>query len=216
MDGRRRRATFSTTGASGWRARLEMTIRTMIPAVLAAAFLTACEDGNPFRNTTPQVVSGEDQIWELGLPSFPSGWDFSTAQRIFVGTDEIIGGDGTFLLDARTDGTLVFRPFSTFLAPGLSNVRTGIRDLGAVPYESVEEVPEDGYSDVNDSTGVAVQAGHVYAFRIAQEQGGIVPINYAKLEATQVGTQFPGQPESRFVVFRWAYQVQPLNRRVVE
>ncbi|HEY7471031.1 MAG TPA: hypothetical protein VIE68_01665 [Gemmatimonadota bacterium] len=191
-------------------------LRVALLPILVAASLAACDEGNPFRNTTPQVFSGEDQIWELGLASFPSGWDFSTAQRIFVGTDEINGGDGSFLLDARSDGTLVFRSFSTFLAPGLSNVRTGIRDLGAIPYESVEEVPDGGYSDVNDSTGVAVQAGHVYAFRITQEQGGILPINYAKLEAIQVGTQFPGQPQSRFVVFRWAYQVQPLNRRVVE
>ena len=136
------------------------------------AVCAACDDDNPFENTSPRVVEGEDQVWELGLPAFPSGWDFSRAQRIFVGTDEIGGNDGSFLLDARTDGTLVFRPFSTFLAPGVSSVRTGILDLGSIPYESVDEVPESGYSDVNDSTGVAVQAGHVYAFRITQQQGG--------------------------------------------
>ena len=191
-------------------------MRTALVAIVAVAVFAACDDDNPFGNTSPQVIEGEDQVWELGLPSFPSGWDFSRAQRIFVGTDEIGGNDGSFLLDTRTDGTLVFRPFSTFLAPGLSSVRTGILDLGAVPYESIEEVPEDGYSDVNDSTGVAVQAGHVYAFRISQQQGGVVPINYAKLGAVEVGTQFPEDPQSRFVVFRWAYQIQPSNRRVVD
>jgi hypothetical protein len=56
----------------------------------------------------------------------------------------------------------------------------------------------------------------VYAFRITNQQGGIVPINYAKLGVTQVGNEFPSQPGSRFVRFQWAYQVQPLNRRVVE
>ena len=184
--------------------------------VLVATLLAACDDENPFRNTTPQVFEGESQLWELGLPAFPSGWDFASAQRIFVGTDEIGGSTGTFLLDARPNGTLVFRAFSTFLAPGLSGVRTGIQDLGAVPFESVEEVPDGGYSDVNDSTGVPVEAGHVYAFRISRSQGGIVPINYAKLAVLEVGTEFPGQPASRFARFRWAYQVQPLNRRVVE
>jgi hypothetical protein len=189
--------------------------RWTVLAALAALPSTACDDENPFRNTTPQVFGGENQIWELGLPAFPSGWDFSSAQRIFVGTDEISGGTGAFLLDARPDGTLVFRPFSTFVVPGVSGVRTGIQDLGAVPYESVEEVPEGGYSDVNDSAGVAVQPGHVYAFRVTRQQGGIVPINYAKLGVIEIGTEFPGQ-QSRFVRFRWSYQVQPLNRRVVD
>ena len=184
--------------------------------VLVAALLAACDDENPFRNTNPQVIEGESQLWELGLPAFPSGWDFASGQRIFVGTDEIGGSSGTFLLDARPSGTLVFRAFSTFLVPGLSGVRTGIQDLGAVPYESVDEVPEDGYSAVDDEAGVPVEAGHVYAFRISRSQGGIVPINYAKLAVLEVGTEFPGQPGSRFARFRWAYQVQPLNRRVVE
>jgi hypothetical protein len=184
--------------------------------VLVVTLLAACDDENPFRNTTPQVFEGESQLWELGLPAFPSGWDFASAQRLFVGTDEIGGSTGTFLLDARSNGTLVFRAFSTFLAPGLSSVRTGIQDLGSVPFESVEEVPEDGYSDVDDAAGVAVETGHVYAFRISRSQGGIVPINYAKLAVLEVGTEFPGQPASRFARFRWAYQVQPLNRRVVD
>ena len=190
--------------------------RASLLAIFAVALLAACDDDNPFQNTEPEVIEGQDQVWEMGLPSFPSGWDFSTARRIFVGTDEVGGGDGTFLLDERPDGTLVFRPFSTFVAPGLSRVRTGIRDLGTVSYESVEEVPDDGYSDVNDSAGVAVLPGHVYAFRISQQQGSVVPVNYAKLEAVQVGTEFPEDPESRFVVFRWAYQLQPSNRRVVD
>jgi hypothetical protein len=194
--------------AIGWK-------RWTILAALAALPSTACDDENPFRNTSPDVFGGENQIWELGLPAFPSGWDFGSARRIFVGTDEISGSDGAFVLDTRPDGTLVFRPFSTFVVPGVSAVRTGIQDLGAVPYESVQEVPEGGYSDVNDSAGVAVQPGHVYAFRITRQQGGIVPINYAKLGVIEIGTEFPGQ-QSRFVRFRWSYQVQPLNRRVVE
>lgn len=184
--------------------------------LVVAAALAGCDDENPFRNVTPQVLEGESQLWELGLPAFPSGWSFDTARRFFVGTDEVAGASGSFLLDARPNGTLVFRAFSTFLAPGLSSIRTGIQDLGAVPYESVEEVPDGGYSEVDDSTGVPVEAGHVYAFRITSPRAGILAINYAKLAVIEVGTEFPGQPDSRFVRFRWSYQVQPLNRRVVE
>jgi hypothetical protein len=191
-----------------------MARRRILYAALAALSLAACDEENPFRNTTPQVQSGENQVWELGLPAFPSGWDFVTGSRIFVGTDEITGATGVFVLDARADGTLVFRPFSTLLTSGLGVARTGIQDLGAVPWESVEEVPDGGYSDVNDASGVAVQAGHVYAFRITRQQGTIVPINFAKLQVIDVGTEVPGQPASRFVRFRWAYQVQPLNHRV--
>jgi hypothetical protein len=184
--------------------------------LLLAIALAGCDDENPFRNVTPQVLEGESQLWELGLPAFPSGWNFDTAQRFFVGTNELGAASGTFLLDARDDGTLVFRAFSTFLAPGVTSTRTGIRDLGSVPYESVEEVPEDGYSDVNDSAGVAVQAGHVYAFRITSPRAAFLAINYAKLAVIDVGSEFPDEPRSRFARFRWAYQVQPLNRRVVD
>ena len=181
---------------------------------LAALAFAACDEENPFQTTEPRVVDGENQVWELDLPAFPSGWDFFTATRIFVGTDEISGGSGAFVLDSRVDATLVFRPFSTLFPSGLSVTKTGIQDLGAVPWESVEEVPGNGYSDVNDSTGVAVLSGHVYAFRLSRQQGTIVAVNYAKLQVTEVGTEVPGQPGSRFARFRWAYQVQPLNQHV--
>ena len=183
-------------------------------AALAALAFAACDEENPFQNTAPRVLSGESQVWELGLPAFPSGWDFFSGTRIFVGTDEISGASGTFILDMRVDGTLVFRPFSTLFPSGLSVTRTGIQDLGAVSWESVEEVPGDGYSDVSDSNGVAVVSGHVYAFRISRPQGTIVPINFAKLQVIEVGSEVPGQPGSRFARFRWAYQIQPLNQHV--
>lgn len=190
--------------------------RSTFAVALGAFVATACGDENPFRSTSPEIEAGEAQVWELGLETFPSGWEFVSGTRIFVGTDELALGSGDFVLDARPEGTLVFRPFSTLLVPGVSSTRTGIRDLGAVPWESVEEVPEGGYSDVNDSAGVPVESGHVYAFRISRQQGTIVPLNYAKLQVIEVGTEVAGDPRSRFVRFRWAYQVQPLNRRVVE
>lgn len=182
-------------------------------AVLVAA-TAACDEDNVFRGTPPFVVSSSSQVWQLGLEGFPSAYDFGSARRFFVGAEPIGSFDATWVLDARADGTLAFRAFST-LAPGISLIRVGMQDLGAVPFESVVEVPEEGYSDVNDSTGVAVVEGHVYAFRISRITGGLVPINYAKLAVTDVGQQFPDDPGSRFIRFEWAYQVQPLNRNVV-
>ncbi|CAN5264988.1 hypothetical protein BH18GEM1_BH18GEM1_04240 [soil metagenome] len=179
------------------------------------ALLAACGDENPFDTQPPDVTSGDSQVWELALPAFPSGWDFRTAQRLFIGATDIPGVVGTWVLDERADGTLVFVPFSV-VAPGQSLVRTGIADLGSVPFESVEEVPGDGYSATSDSSGVAVIEGHVYAFRILIQGLAGSPINYAKLEVITVGQELPDDPRSRFVRFRWAYQVQPLNQRVFE
>jgi hypothetical protein len=186
----------------------------ILPVVAALAVATtACEEDNLFRNTSPFVLESSSQVWQVGLGGFPSAFDFASARRSFVGAEPIGAFDAAWVLDERADGTLVFKPFSA-LAPGASLVRVGIQDLGAVPFESVVEVPEQGYSAVDDSTGVAVVEGHVYAFRISRVTGTIVPINYAKLLATDVGQQFPDDPDSRFIRFEWAYQVQPLNRDV--
>ena len=67
---------------------------------------------------------------------------------------------------------------------------TGILDLGSIPYESVDEVPESGYSDVNDSTGVASR--RATSMRSASRSSrGVLPINYAKLEADAGGDPVP-------------------------
>lgn len=176
---------------------------------------TACGDDNPFRTVEPVVNEGDDQVWELALPGFPSGWDFAAGERFFVGTSQIGNTSGTWVLDSRGDGTLILRSFST-LAPNLSFVRTGIIDLGAVPFDTVDRAPAGGYSSVNDSDGVPAIEGHTYAFRISFiATGGVVPINYAKLSVIEVGQEFAGDPNSRFIRFEWAYQVQPLNRQLV-
>ncbi|HUP20377.1 MAG TPA: hypothetical protein VM778_10545 [Gemmatimonadota bacterium] len=189
--------------------------RAVVPFVAVLAVATvACEEDNIFRGTSPFVVTSSSQVWQLGLEGFPSAYDFATARRFFVGAEPIGAFDATWVLDERADGTLVFRPYS-IVAPAASLVRVGIQDLGAVPFESVAEAPAEGYSAVDDSTGVAVVEGHVYAFRISRITGSLVPINYAKLAVTEVGQQLPGDPDSRFIRFEWAYQVQPLNRDVV-
>lgn len=191
------------------------TTKCILATIGLAAAIVACDEDNPFRNTRPLVFGATDQIWELGTQGFPSGWDFISGQRFFVGTTSLDRFSGTVVLASRPDGTLVFRGFST-IAPEIANVRTGIQDLGALSFESVREVPDGGYSAVDDTTGVPVVEGHVYAFRMTRIGGVVVPINFAKLVAIEVGTQIPGDPRSRFVRFEWKFQNQPLNRRVEE
>lgn len=181
-------------------------------AAVLGTLVIACDEENPFRNTTPRVSSGQGQVWELALDGFPSGWAASTGTRFFVGT-ATTPTNGTWVLDAGGGGELVFRPFSE-VAPGLSVVRFGVLDLtesqGAQTFEGVRTAPESGY----ESDPVEVVEGHVYAFRVTALGGVVVPINYGKLEVIDVGQQLPGDPSSRFIVFRWAYQNQPLNRDV--
>lgn len=181
-------------------------------AAVLGTLVIGCDEENPFRNTTPRVTSGQGQVWELALDGFPSGWAAASGTRFFVGTGTT-PTNGTWVLDAGEGGELVFRPFSE-VAPGLSVVRFGMLDLtesqGAQTFESVRTAPDSGY--VSDP--VEVVEGHVYAFRVTSLGGVVVPINYGKLEVIDVGEEFPGDPRSRFIVFRWAYQSQPLNRDV--
>jgi len=173
----------------------------------------ACGDENPFRSIPDLVIEGNSQLWELGLEGFPSGFDIPSGQRFFVGPSSVITSFGTFVLEARDDGTLVFRSFAT-LTPAFSVVRVGIQDLGARPFEAVTEVPDEGYASVSDTLGVPVVEGHTYAFRISIPSQGLVLINYAKLHVIEVEEQVPGDPGSRFIRFEYAYQNQPLNRNV--
>lgn len=182
--------------------------------VLLAVAALACDDDNPFRNVTPDVTTGESQVWELSLSGFPSGWDFATAERLFIGTGGFGSSRGSWLLDARPDGTLILRSFSSLT--DFTLVRTGIQDLGPIDFDTVIEVPDGGYSSVDDSTGVPVVEGHVYAFRVSLLTSGAIPINFAKLRIIEAGPEFADDPRSRFVRFEWSYQRQPLNRRVVE
>jgi hypothetical protein len=190
-------------------------MRSLLVVVAVFFGATACDEENPFRSVEPVVNEGDDQVWELALAGFPSGWDFPASERFFIGTSEIGSTFGTWVLASRDDGTLIFRPFST-LAPNLSFIRTGIIDLGTVSFDAVESAPAGGYSSVNDAAGVPVIEGHTYAFRISfVATGGVVPINYAKLSVIDLDQEFAGDPNSRFIRFEWAYQVQPLNRRLV-
>ena len=187
-------------------------VRGLLAAILLAT--AACDEDNPFQSVSDEVSTGSSQIWELALTGFPSGFDFPTEQRIFIGEGGFASTLGNFLLDERADGTLILRPFSSLV--DFTTARTGIQDLGPVDFDALLEAPESGYIAVEDSAGVPAVAGHVYAFRITRLQAGAVPINYAKLVVLETGTEFQADPRSRFVRFDWAYQNQPLNRSLVE
>jgi hypothetical protein len=187
--------------------------RALALIALALAGTAACDEANPFRTIPEEVRTGSSQLWELGLLGFPSGYDIPTETRFFVGPSSVLSSVGTFVLASRDDGTLVLRPYAPF-APGFSVVRTGIQDLGAVSFDAVVEVPEGGYTSSSDTLGVPVVEGHTYALRISIPSQGVVFINFAKLHVVDVGQQLPGDPGSRFILFEWAYQNQPLNRNV--
>lgn len=182
----------------------------MAAVALSAA---ACDEENPFRTIPEEVFAGESKVWEMGLEGFPSAFDIPTETRFFVGPSSVLTSVGTFVLASRTDGTLVLRSYAP-LAPGFSVVRAGFQDLGAVPFESVVEVPEAGYTSASDTLGVPVVEGHTYAVRITIPSQGVTFVNYAKLHVIDVGLQFPNDPRSRFILFEWGYQNQPLNRNV--
>jgi hypothetical protein len=178
---------------------------------VGACLASACDEESPFGAVPEEVIHGTDQIWELGLDGFPAAFDLPSGQRFIVGAGAIPGSFGTVLLDARDDGTLVFRSFGT-LAPAFSSVRVGFQDLGSRSFESVVEVPQDGYTSPSDSTGVAVVEGHTYAVRISSTfPNGLVALNYGKMTVLELDRQLPADPRSRFVRFAWAYQVRPLD-----
>jgi len=188
--------------------------RLVTPLAALLLAVSGCDEDNPFRNISDEVSTGSSQVWEFSLAGFPSAFDFPTEQRFFVGEGGFASSLGNFLLDERDDGTLILRPFSSLVDFTLT--RTGIQDLGPVDFDALLEAPESGYIAVDDSAGVPVVAGHVYAFRITRLQSGAIPINYAKLLVLETGTEFPDDPRSRFVRFDWSYQNQPQNRRLVE
>lgn len=188
--------------------------RAALLVLLCGALVGACKERNPFEGVPERVDHGASQIWELGLEGFPNAFDVPTGRRFIVGADAIASSFGTFVLDARPDGTLVLRPFST-IAPGFSSSRVGIQDLGALSFEAVTEVPDGGYKAPGDSTGVPVVEGHSYALRIStQFPSGLLALNYAKVHVSQLGRQSPNDPRSRFVLFEWAYQNRPQERNV--
>lgn len=185
----------------------------LITAIAALGY--GCGEGNPFEGSTPIVLEGEGRVWQFALETYPSGWDLAVGDRLFLGTQPFNAVIGSWILDEREDGTLVFKNFATFL-PEASAVRTTMQDLGPISYEDLEVVPEGGYSEVNLPEGLEVIAGHTYAFRESRIVQGVVPVNYAKLQVTRIGQEFPDDPDSRFIEFIWAFQGQPRNRRVVE
>ena len=121
------------------------------------------------------------------------------------------------VVDAAAPWDIAFRRNHIIAAPG-----AGIADLGAVPFDSVREVPADGYvptqlgrDTVNEGVGkwygysmlshLLTPKGHVYAVRSADGR-------YAKVEVLAYYCRVVG---AACYTFRYAFQGDG-SRRVVK
>jgi hypothetical protein len=81
-----------------------------------------------------------------------------------------------------------------------------------VDFAGLGEVPLDGYVSSEDSIGVQIVEGHVYALRIVRSA---LDPNFGKLLARAVGTT-DGGPDAQYLDFDFVVQVQPGNPRFEE
>jgi hypothetical protein len=179
-------------------------------AGLAAGF-AACGDEDLF-GIDPALREGSGRIWELPAPGFPEAYDFFAPRRLFLGSGEIGQGLGDVFLDGAPGSTQVrLRSVSSFLRAEASHA-VEIRDLGPVDFAALDQVPLDGYTSSEDSVGVEIVQGHVYALRIIRSA---LDPNFGKLHARAVGTT-DGGPDAQFLDFDFVVQVQPGNPRFEE
>ncbi|HEY7529113.1 MAG TPA: hypothetical protein VIC56_00365 [Gemmatimonadota bacterium] len=181
----------------------------VILAVLTLA--AACGDDDLF-DIDPDLREGSGRIWEIPAPGLPEAYDFFASRRLFLGSGEIGPGLGDVFLDGVTGSTDVrLRSISSFLRAEPSHA-VEIRDLGPVDFAGLGEVPLDGYVSSEDSIGVQIVEGHVYALRIVRSA---LDPNFGKLLARAVGTT-DGGPDAQYLDFDFVVQVQPGNPRFEE
>ncbi len=172
---------------------------------LLCALAGACGDGDLVGNIRPDVREGSGRIWEVAAPDLPSAFDVFSGRRLFLGGGDINATQGDVFLQAVAGtGELRLRSIASLLR--LESVHAvEIQDLGPVDFGALQEVPDRGYVASEDSTGVGVVPGHVYALSIRRSNLGA---NFAKLIVDAVG----GTPPARFIDFHYVFQLQPTNR----
>jgi hypothetical protein len=174
--------------------------------------LAGCGEGDPFGAVTPNVREGSARIWEVSAEDLPSAFDLVTGQRLFLGSGDVGATLGDVFLDGAPGAVeLRLRSVASLLRAEAAHA-VEIRDLGEVDFEDVREVPEEGYTASEDSLGVTVAAGHVYALRLRRSELGF---NFAKLVVDAVGST-GDDPDRQFIDFRFAVQIRPGDRHVVE
>lgn len=182
-------------------------LRLLPLAAAALVGLAACGEGDPF-GVDPNVNEGSSRIFEVTAPDLPSAFDLFSGRRLFLGSGDVDAGSGDFFLDGASQSSDLRLRSIASLVTGETTHQLEIQDLGAVDFDGLSEVPDDGYLEAEDTTGVAAVQGHVYAIRVVRSTLGP---NYAKLVIDTVGATGPGF-ERQFVDFRFALQVQPDNR----
>ena len=180
-------------------------LRLTVATIAIATTTAACGDDDPFGAINPQVREGSARIWELAAEDLPSVFDFLAGRRLFAGSGDVGPALGDVTLSAGPGGELRLLAVSGLLRAETAHA-VEIRDLGAVDFAALGEVPEEGYLAADDTLGAAVEVGHVYALRIVRSDLGA---NHAKLVVDGVGET--GAPDRRFVDFRYAVQIQPGN-----
>lgn len=183
-----------------------MTLRRLAMLALLVTCV-ACGDEDPLGTVEPDVVEGADRIWEVAAADRPSAFDVLAGRRLFLGSGEVGAALGDVFLDS-VGGELRLRPISG-LVRLLAVHQVEIQDLGPVSFDTLVELPTDGYEEANDEDGVAVVQGHVYALRIRRSQLGD---NFGAFSVDAVA----GDPGARFVEFRYAAQAQLGNPRLEE
>jgi hypothetical protein len=182
-------------------------VAALVGLVLAAG---SCGDSSLIG---PELRSGSNRIWEVSAVQFPSAFDVVTTRRLFLGTSDVNAAQGDIFLDGPASSTeLRLRSIASLLRAEPVHA-VGLQDLGMVDFDALEEVPEHGYSESEDSTGVAVGTGHVYALRI--NRGTNLGDNFAKLVVDSIG-ETGSDPDSQFIDFRFVAQTQPGNNRFNE
>lgn len=173
--------------------------------------LPACGEGDPF-GVAPDVQQGSGRIWEVAAGDLPSAFDVLTGRRLFLGDGDISSAMGDFFLDGTPGSTELRLRSVVSLLRGEAAHLVELQDLGAIDFDTLGEVPPDGYLPAGDTNGVPVVPGHVYALRITRSA---LDPNSAKLVVDAVSST-GDSPDRQFIDFRFAVQVQPGNRRFEE
>ncbi len=178
-------------------------------AALFALGVLAAGCGGDDNLLSPGLREGSARIWEVSAQDFPSGFDVVAERRLFLGSGDISSALGDFFLDGPPGSTdLRLRSLASLLrAEPVHPV--GLQDLGAIDFEGLDVAPDDGYTESEDSTGVAVVAGHVYVLRITRSS---IDDNFAKLIVDSVGST-NGSADRQFIDFRFVAQTEPGNQR---
>jgi hypothetical protein len=158
---------------------------------------------------SPGLRNGTVRLWEVSEPTLPNAFDVFSGRRLFLGSGDIGASFGDFFVDGAPGSTdLRLRSIASLLLAESVHL-VGLQDLGPVDFDGLEIAPSDGYLESEDSTGVAVVQGHVYALRITRTN---IDDNFAKLVVDGVGGA-EGDPDSQFLDFRYVIQTEPGNRR---